>query len=665
MSLLPNRIAGRMTLGILTLLVLTALAIYAVMTFGGKPQLVAAGTAAAEQSASAISRQLALQLNRIEGTTAAMAHLAETLPHDEQLVKANLPNLIDSQGDSAIAGGGLWPEPDGFTQGEQRRSFFWARTASNSLAYSEEYNAAQAAPYQAESWYAGAKAATPGRCVWSDAYQDPVSGVAMTTCSVPYRNSGSFAGVATIDLKLDGLAAFLKANGGVTGGYAFAVDQAGNLLFFPDAQGSKGLPTAADLSQAQAWFKPVAAALAIKSSSPATIHLEHDARLGGPAYVTLETMEGTGWRVGLVTPEARVIGLANQLTGQILLFLLPLMALLLGLAWLAGKRLLAQLEETTAQIERLGQGGQGGAQLDIRSNDEIGALRNAVNRYAGSLRDMLKRIADESVSLERQANELAQLSHGLAERAEAQREDNTLLATAITEMSASANEVARNTTDCSDTARTSLDAAQQGQHQVQRNSQSIASLAGDITGAANAITQLGEDIQRVGSVLDVIKSISEQTNLLALNAAIEAARAGEQGRGFAVVADEVRTLAGRTQNSANEIQEMISQLRQASTVAVTTMQTGAQRTREAVQQATEVSGTLGTTVGSFDDIVQRAQQIAVAAQEQSHVTQEINELAVRIHAASEEGARDAGTLRVLGQGMQAISSRLGGLSRGN
>lgn len=116
-------------------------------------------------------------------------------------------------------------------------------------------------------------------------------------------------------------------------------------------------------------------------------------------------------------------------------------------------------------------------------------------------------------------------SIGLADRAEVQWQNNTLLATAITEMSASASEVARNTTDCSDTALQSLVAVEQGQ-----------------------------DIERVGVVLDVIKSISEQTNLLALNAAIEAARACEQGRGFAVVADEVRTLAGRTQNSANEIQ---------------------------------------------------------------------------------------------------------------
>lgn len=658
----PTRIAPRMTLGSLLLLALTALAIFSVMTLRGKPQLVEAGTASAEQSAMAITRQLAVQLSLIEGTTAAMAHLAETLPKDEALVKAQLPNIVDSQGDASIAGGGLWPEPNAFAAGTERRSFFWARNAQGGLDYSDDYNADSAAAYHAEAWYSSARTAPGGRCVWSDAYQDPVTGVAMTTCSVPYSESGRFAGVATIDLKLDGLARFLEREGGVSGGYAFAVDRAGNLLFFPGAQATQGLPTLDKLRAELPWFAPVAEALAAGEKAR-TLFIEHDDRLGGPAYVSLETMNGTGWRVGLVTPEAEVTQLADRLTAEILLFLLPLLTVLLGLAWLAGKRLLAQLEETTEQIRTLGQGGRA-SELDIRRADEIGELREAVNRYSGSLRNMLGAIAEESAALQQQASQLAQLSTGIAERAELQREDNTLLATAITQMSASAQEVANNTTDCSNTASQSLDLALKGQQEVQNNSASIQTLASEIEGAAQAITQLGQDIEKVSTVLEVIKSISEQTNLLALNAAIEAARAGEQGRGFAVVADEVRTLAGRTQASANEIQEMIGALRQASARAVATMQGGVERTRTSVQQAGSVSATLGGTVSSFDDIVRRAQQIAVAAQEQSHVAHEINELAVRIHAASEQGARDAGTLRELGGAMQALSERLARMSRG-
>ncbi|TBV07591.1 methyl-accepting chemotaxis protein [Pseudomonas dryadis] len=661
MTLLPVSVAKRMTWGVLLLLSLTSLAVYSVMTLRGKPQLMAAGVTAAEQAAAALARQLALQLSEIQGTTAALAHLAEALPRDAQLVRDSLPGVIDSQGDQAIAGGGLWPEPGAFEAGVQRRSFFWARNAGGQLEYSDDYNAAAAAAYQGESWYSAARSAAAGRCVWSEGYLDSVTGVAMTTCSVPYRIAGQFAGVATLDLRLDGLAQFLQREGNVTGGYAFVVDQAGNLLFFPGVEATGELPTLAALVARNPAIQPLQAALQAARSGQQTSVLERDEQLQGPAYISFEPLGNTGWQLGLVTPERQVTGLSQRLTGEILLFLLPLLALLLGLAWLAGRRLLAQIEETTGQIEQLGQGG--GAELQVQRADEIGALRAAVNRYAGSLRAMLLDIAEESRVLEGQASELARLSVTIAERAETQREDNALLATAITEMSASAQEVAGNTTDCSDTADRSLLAARQGQGSVRGNSESIQALAQEIGQAESAIARLGLDIERVGSVLDVITSISQQTNLLALNAAIEAARAGEQGRGFAVVADEVRTLAGRTQASANEIQVMIGQLREASGQAVATMQAGVGRTREAVEQANGVAATLEGTVSGFEDIVQRAQQIAVAAQEQSHVTHEISELAVRIHGASEEGARDSGALRELGRGVEELSQRLARMSR--
>lgn len=250
----------------------------------------------------------------------------------------------------------------------------------------------------------------------------------------------------------------------------------------------------------------------------------------------------------------------------------------------------------------------------------------------------------------------------MAERAEVQRQDNALLATAVTEMSASAGEVAKNTSDCSETAEHSLDSARLSKLQVKKNGHVIDSLNADISNVAATITQLGTDIENVSGVLEVIKSISSQTNLLALNAAIEAARAGEQGRGFAVVADEVRMLAGRTQASADEIQEMMLELRQASTAAVVTMEAGEQRTRAANEQASMLIQSIGGTISGFDDIVQRARQIAVAAHEQSHVTHEVNELAVRIHNASEAGAKDATSLSVLSHGMQESARKLARLS---
>jgi len=663
MAILPVRIAGRLTLGIVVLLGVTALAVYGVMTLFGKPQLVAAGSEAAAQSASALSRQLMLQLQRIEGSAVAISNMAEVAPHDEGLLKRLLPNMVDSEAGDVIASGGLVWAPYKFQADTERKALFWVRNAQGKLEYTNDYNQPSTPPYFNELWYEAARKGQPERCNWSALYRDTVTGVAMTTCLVQVNVEGVFSGIVGIDYRLDGLVKFLREQGGVSGGYAFAVDQDGNVLYFPGQEQTKDLVTVQALGDKLGWLQPVAQALT-KTKESTTLYLPFDGTLQGPAYVTLETLPNTGWRVGLVTPEVGVTGLADQLTRNMLLLLLPLLAMLLGLAWLACRRLLAQLAETTQQIERLGEDGTRAVDLEIRRADEIGELRGAVNHYAGSLREMLKRIAVDAAVLEDQANNLAQLSRGLADRAELQREDNTLLATAITEMSASAGEVARNTTDCSDSARQSLGTVRSGQDKMQLNNASMQGLASDISGAAEAITQLGDDIERVGGVLDVIKSISEQTNLLALNAAIEAARAGEQGRGFAVVADEVRTLAGRTQASANEIQEMIARLRQASGTAVSTMQAGVQRTQQTVREAVGVGETLGDTVASFDNIVERAQQIAVAAQEQSHVTQEINELAVRIHAGSEEGARDAGKLRELGHEMQALSSRLNSLSQG-
>jgi len=668
MAFIPVRLSQRLTLGCIVLLILTALAVFGVMALRGQPRVVAASGELIEQTGSAIVRQLALQLARIEGVTASLAHLAEVLPREEPLYLNNLPNLIDSQGDRAIAGGGLWPEPNAFSEGAVRRSFFWARGADGRLAYSDDYNAADGPGYHNDAWYTGARSSKAGQCLWSEAYRDAVTGVPMVTCSVPYQLEGRFAGVATLDLLLDDLTRFLTEQGKVTDGYAFALDQAGNVLYFPNMSGGTGAAMVkfADLAQQHSWLKPVQAAL--NSNSSGAIHnldLENDEQLKQASHVSLFLMPDTGWVVGLVTPQVRVTGLARALTWEILLFLLPLLAVLLALAWLAGRKLIGQLEETTAQIDSLGSGSANrDVELSVEREDEIGALRHAVNRYAGQLRTMLQRIAEEADHLQAEAAQLGGLSSTLAGRAEQQRQENTQLAAAITEMSSSAQEVAQNTNDCANTAQSSLVVVQQGQRKVASNSSAIQALSSEMADAAAVISRLEKDSQQVGAVLDVIKAISEQTNLLALNAAIEAARAGEQGRGFAVVADEVRTLAGKTQASANEIGTMISALQQASRQAVQAMQAGEARTEHAVVEAEGAASALSSTVQSFDDISQRAQQIAVAAQQQSHVTQEINELAVRINSISEENARDAQALDQVSRAMQALSSRLTGLSRG-
>ena len=662
---IPIRISQRLTMGSILLLLLTGLAVFGVMSLRGQPRVVAASQQLIEQTGSSIVRQLALKLASVEGITLSLARIAEVLPREQALYLNSLPNVIDNNGDLTIAGGGIWPEPDQFEVGSHRHSFFWARGLDNKLTYSDEYNAESGPGYQNESWYTGARASSRSKCSWSEAYQDPVSKVAMVTCSVPYHLLARFAGVATVDLKLDNVAQFLTEHGNVTDGYAFALDQAGNILHFPEASKSETMQRFSDVVSQQPWLAPVEAAIKQTSiNNVISVSLAHDEKLDQASEVSLFVMPDTGWVIGLATPKTRVTGLANALTFDILLFLLPLLAILLSLAWFSGKRLLAQLQETTDQIASLGSGESGShVELQIQRDDEIGALRRAVNAYAGTLRSMLDLITQEAKKIQYEASQLSALSRKLAERAEQQRLESAQLAAAITQMSSSAIEVANNTNDCAATAQSSLVVVREGQSRVAASNASIEILSSEIANATQVISQLAQDSQKVGTVLDVIKAISAQTNLLALNAAIEAARAGEQGRGFAVVADEVRTLAGRTQDSADEISTMINALQSASRLAVQAMQTGESRTVQAVAEAEGAASSLSSTVQSFDDISQRAQQIALAAQQQSLVTQEINELAVRINSISEDNSHDATALDALSLEMQNLSNRLININR--
>ena len=283
------------------------------------------------------------------------------------------------------------------------------------------------------------------------------------------------------------------------------------------------------------------------------------------------------------------------------------------------------------------------SQLDMKqfSHDELGKLAQGFNEMQSNLRMLVNEVSGSVVQLGAAAEEISAVAQQSANNMGAQQHELNQLATAMNEMQATVQEVARNTNDAASAATSASDTAAQGSETVNDSIGRIEKVATAIEETALVIRQLGDDSRNIGMVLEVIQGIAEQTNLLALNAAIEAARAGEQGRGFAVVADEVRTLAKRTQDSTSQINHIISELQQRANEAGITMQQSQDMMSETVHTAREAGASIAEISSSVNSISHMNIQIATATEEQGAVSEELNRNVVNISNASEEVATGA------------------------
>ncbi|MGY6038654.1 methyl-accepting chemotaxis protein [Aeromonas sp. AE23HZ002T15] len=274
--------------------------------------------------------------------------------------------------------------------------------------------------------------------------------------------------------------------------------------------------------------------------------------------------------------------------------------------------------------------------LDLFNNDELGQLAKGFGEMQGRLRSLVSEVSGSVVQLSSAAEEISVVAKQSATSMNSQQHELNQLATAMNEMQATVQEVSRNTNEAAEAATQASGTAEQGAHTVNDSIVRIEQVASAIESTAEVIRQLGDDSRNIGMVLEVIRGIAEQTNLLALNAAIEAARAGEQGRGFAVVADEVRTLAKRTQDSTAQINTIISELQQRAEQAGSTMQQSQALMQATVGTAREAGASITEISGSVESISQMNIQIATATEEQGAVSEELNRNVVNISHASEE-----------------------------
>ena len=293
-----------------------------------------------------------------------------------------------------------------------------------------------------------------------------------------------------------------------------------------------------------------------------------------------------------------------------------------------------------------------------KSKDEIGVMSSSFNKMLEKFEALVQQINSSSSQLATASEEVSSVSQESTNGIMQQRTETDMIATAMNEMTATVTEVASNAEAAAGAAHSANNEAQGGSEIVRNTAQAIAQLASDVTDASTVIHQLESDSEDIGTILDVIKNIAEQTNLLALNAAIEAARAGEQGRGFAVVADEVRTLASRTQESTQEIEDMITKLQAGAKNAVEVMDKGRTQAETGEAQAREASESLEAITRAVSTINEMNTHIASAAEEQSATAEEMNKNIINISQVSDQTANGSEQTTIAANELAELANNL-------
>jgi len=301
--------------------------------------------------------------------------------------------------------------------------------------------------------------------------------------------------------------------------------------------------------------------------------------------------------------------------------------------------------------------------IETHGNDEVSRLLKALATMQQNLRETLQGISGSATQLATAADELSAVTVDSTQGLQEQNNEIEQAATAVNQMTAAVEEVARNAVSTSDATRQSSQSAQLGQKRVSETASAINALASDVQNTGELVQSLANQSQDIGKVLDVIRAIAEQTNLLALNAAIEAARAGESGRGFAVVADEVRALAYRTQQSTQEIEQMVQGMRSGSSQALESMQASASRAASTLVLAERAGEALVTITASVHEIHERNLVIASAAEEQAQVAREVDRNLVNIRDLSVRSAAGADQTSASSHELSQLANALQGMVR--
>ncbi|WP_404344038.1 methyl-accepting chemotaxis protein [Pseudoalteromonas mariniglutinosa] len=450
-------------------------------------------------------------------------------------------------------------------------------------------------------------------------YIDVTTNELTISAVAPMHKNGVFSGVAGADIDMKTITQIVNEIDFLGFGYGFLLDNEGRILSHPDTQFN-------DQNMQQLFGKNV-------PLQSGFIELQIDQQDKLVSFTKIKGIKNVDWYLGVVINKEIAYSSVASFRNMAAIYMLLGIVAIVAMMQLLLRYLMRPMQRLNDAIKDIAQGeGDLTRRLEIENNDEFGELSRYFNAFIEKIHGSLEQVKTTTIELERLVGSLvAQTQDTLSMYSDqTKRTDN--VATAINQLTSSAAEISTNAANASTLATRATSQSSQSQSALADNLNAINALSGNMENAQKTINSLDQHVVSIGQVLEVIKGVSEQTNLLALNAAIEAARAGEAGRGFAVVADEVRQLAQRTQQSTQEIEDTVSQLQQGSSSAVTVMKASLLDSEKSVEQAHIAGEKMTEVTRAIESIDDANHSVANATTEQNQV---IHSLDSDIHSISE------------------------------